>query len=680
MNIMKTAKSAMSALLSGLILAAAMPLVPAYEADAASMCVVNPSKTYQTIKGFGGINLPEWVGSDMTSAQVQKAFGNGDGELGLTILRIYVSDDSNSWSRAVPTAKAAQKLGATVFATPWNPPASIRNTVNGGLKGGKYQLKKDKWADYAKHLNNYCKYMEGQGINLYSVSVQNEPDYASEWTYWSASDLASFIAQYGKQVTSGTKVKLMSPESFQYKKDIYNAILGNSQAFNNTDLFGTHFYGTQRSQMDFPSLENCGKEIWMTEVYVPNSEANSNERWPEALQVSENIHNGMVVGNLSAYVWWYIRRNYSPMNENGTISKRGYCMAQYSKFVRPGDVRIDATEQPASNVYVSAYKNNKNQVTIVAVNKGSDGYAQQFSVGGNISDIDRWRTTGSENLAKTDNLEYTGETFWAQLPAQSVSTFVVTLEGGSGNNQPSDPVTPPENTDPDENGYYFHDTFEGSTCYWEGHGAAEATLSGRSPYKDKEALLSQNREKSWNGLQKSLSTNIFKPGNEYSFSVCAEYLEGDTPTQEFVLSMQYADSAGETKYAHIAQATAVKGQYVQLANPNFKIPEGASNLLIYVETSEGTGNFYIDEAIGAVSGTKVDGPSPVTFVLGDINRDGSVDIFDLIAARRALITEKFADNISALSADVDMSGEFNVADTLLIQKYIMGKITDFAQS
>ena len=59
----------------------------------------------------------------MSSAQVQKAFGNGDDELGLTILRIYVSDDSNSWSRAVPTALAAQKLGATVFATPWNPPA-----------------------------------------------------------------------------------------------------------------------------------------------------------------------------------------------------------------------------------------------------------------------------------------------------------------------------------------------------------------------------------------------------------------------------------------------------------------------------------------------------------------------------------------------------------------------------
>lgn len=677
MKIVKTAKAVVSALISGLLIAVSVPAAPCFTADAASLCTINTSKTYQTIRGFGGINLPEWVGSDMSSAQVQKAFGNGDDELGLTILRIYVSDDGNSWSRAVPTALAAQKLGATVFATPWNPPASMRNTVNGGVAGGKYQLRKDKWADYAKHLNSYVKFMESKGVNLYSVSVQNEPDYAADWTYWSASDLASFIAQYGKQVTSGTKAKLMSPESFQYRKDIYNAILNNSAAYNNTDLFGTHFYGTQRSQMDFPALENSGKEIWMTEVYVPNSEANSNERWPEAIKVSENIHNGLVVGNLNAYVWWYIRRNYSPMNENGTISKRGYCMAQFSKFVRPGDVRVDATEQPATNVLVSAYKNNKNQVTIVAVNNSDDGYAQQFSVGKNISDVDRWRTTSNENLAKTENLEYSGDSFWAQLPARSVSTFVVTLEGGSGNDQPSEPVTPPINTDPDENGYYFHDTFEVDTFSWEGHGAAEATLSGRTPYRDKEALLSQNREKAWNGLQKSLSTDVFKPGSEYSFSVCAEYLEGSTPTQEFVLSLQYADSAGETQFAHIAQATALKGQYVQLANTNFKIPEGASDLLLYVETTEGTGNFYIDEAIGAVSGTKVDGPSPVTFVLGDINCDGSVDAFDVIAARRGLISGTFSSNIASLAADVDMSGEYNVTDTLLIQQYTLGKITAF---
>ena len=242
------------------------------ETYAADVVTVDTTTEYQTIRGFGGINLPEWISQgDMTDAQVQKAFGNGEDELGLTILRIYCSDDSNAWKNAVPTAKRAQALGATVFATPWNPPAAIRNTVNGGITGGKYQLKKDKWAEYAQHLNSFVKYIEDQGINLYSISVQNEPDYAEDWTYWAPADLASFIAQYGKAVTAGTKAKLMSPESFQYRKDIYNAIFSNPQALANTDLFGTHFYGTQRNQMDFPTIENSGKELWMTEVYVPDN-------------------------------------------------------------------------------------------------------------------------------------------------------------------------------------------------------------------------------------------------------------------------------------------------------------------------------------------------------------------------------------------------------------------------
>ncbi|BBP89821.1 hypothetical protein BsIDN1_34390 [Bacillus safensis] len=106
----------------------------------------------------------------------------------------------------------------------------------------------------------------------------------------------------------------------------------------------------------------------MTEVYYPNSDNNSADRWPEALGVSEHIHHSMVEGDFQAYVWWYIRRSYGPMKEDGLISKRGYNMAHFSKFVRPGYVRIDATKSPEPNVFVSAYKGN-NQVVIVAINK-----------------------------------------------------------------------------------------------------------------------------------------------------------------------------------------------------------------------------------------------------------------------------------------------------------------------
>ena len=671
----KMAKSALSVALAGAMVLSGTALIPEFdiETQAADLCTVDISKTYQTIRGFGGINLREWTGSDLTDAQVQKAFGNGNDELGLSILRVYVNDDSNAWNQAVPVAKKAQALGATVFATPWNPPASIRINGDGSLTGGKYQLRKDKWAEYANHLNGFAKYMEGQGVKLYSISVQNEPDYAEDWTYWNPNDLASFIAQYGKNVTAGTNVKLMSPESFQYRKDIYTPILNNPQAMANCDLFGTHFYGTQRSGMDFPALENSGKEIWMTEVYVPNSSSDA-DTYPEAVEVAQNIHNGLVVGNLNAYVWWYIRRSYGLIKENGNISKRGYCMAQYSKFVRPGDVRVEVTEQPAKDVYVSAYKNSKNQVSIVAVNMSNDGYAQQFSMGNNkIGNVDRWRTSANENLAKTENLEVTnGSTFWAQLPAKSVSTFVVTMDGGV---VPTDP-TPTEPV-ADENGYFFHDTFENGIGDWTGHGGTEVSLSGRNPYEGKDALIVQGRTSAWMGMEKKLPSS-FIAGKTYSFSVNVCEMDGaDTDTYYFKLN--YTDASGKAHYVTIADGTAPNGQWVQLSNEHFTIPEDAIDPIIYVETADSTTNFYIDDVVGAVEGTKVDGAgTPVikTVLRGDLNGDGVVNVIDYALAKRGLL-KGFGDTYVQKSADVNQSGTVDVSDLVTIQKFITKKINKF---
>ena len=648
MNWRKVAAGFTAALLS----VTTASIFPTKTVFAADVCVIDTDTEHQMIRGFGGINHPEWAG-DLTQAQRQTAFGNGENELGLTVLRVFVNPDSSQWSRALPTAQFATQKGVTVFASPWEPPASLAEKYPDSSIG-KLHLPKSNYAAYAKHLNDFGTYMKNNNVDLYAISVQNEPDYASEWTYWSTDETTDFIANYGDQITS---TRLMSPESFQYApenaswvpdggKKFYRKILNNSKAMANCDLFGTHFYGTQRSWMDFPELENSGKEIWMTEVYVPNSDKDSANRYPEALQVSENIHNAMVVGNMSAYTWWYIRRNYGLMTEDGKISKRGYCMAQYSKYVRPGDVRIDATEQPADNVYVSAYKGDDNQVTIVAINKGTESYSQQFAVDADaqITEVDRYRTSSSENLAKTGNIEHDSSSFWAQLPAESVSTFVVTLE-----DQP---------VEPDENGYYFHDTFESDNCDWQGHGAADIALSGRIPYQGTNALLVQNRASAWNGAEKTLPAKAFQAGKEYSFSVCLNYMDGES-TKNTALSLQYTDAAGETKYARIASASAAKENYVQLANPSFKLPEGGKDFKIYVEVEGDTDNFYIDEAIGAVKGTVIDGPPVVTT---------TTSASATTAATTTVITEKPPVN----TGDVNADGKVNLADVVLLQKWLLG--------
>ena len=621
---------------------------------------------------------PEWAG-DLTEAQRQTAFGNGDNQLGLTVLRIFVNPDSSQWSRALPTAQTATKMGVTVFASPWEPPAKLAEKYSDSSIG-KLHLPESNYGAYAQHLNDFGTYMKNNNVDLYSISVQNEPDYSSEWTHWTTDETTNFLANYGDKITS---TRLMSPESFQYSpenaswidhgtgdggKTMYKKILNNQKAFANCDLFGTHFYGTQRAWMDFPELENCGKEIWMTEVYVPNSDQDSANRYPEALQVSENIHNAMVVSNMSAYTWWYIRRHYGLMTEDGKISKRGYCMAQYSKYVRPGDVRIDATEQPADNVLISAYKGDDNQVTIVAINKGSDGISQQFSVSADakITNVDRYRTSSSENLAKTENLAYTDNSFWAQLPAESVSTFVVSLA--------EKPV------DPDENGWYFHDEFEGDTCSWEGRGAASVMTSGRTNYAGKEALLVQDRTAAWNGATKALNAKAFVPGKEYSFSVNVSYFDGDL-TDTFYLKLQYTDANGDTQYDSIATAKGVQGKWVQLANTNYTIPAGAKDMQIYVETADTTNNFYIDEAIGAVAGTVISGAGaidvPETLIPGDVNLDGVIDGFDLAAAKRGLAAGGFDNVFSAKAADVNKSTVFDAEDVQELSSFLLKKTAAF---
>jgi glucuronoarabinoxylan endo-1,4-beta-xylanase len=391
---------------------------------AASDVTVNLSAEKQVIRGFGGINLPAWIG-DLTAAQRETAFGNGANQLGFSVLRIYVDENPNNWYKELDTAKNAISHGAVVFASPWNPPSSMTETFNRNGDTSAKRLRYDKYEAYAKHLNDFVTYMKNNGVDLYGISVQNEPDYAHTWTWWTPQEMLNFMKNYAGSINC----RVIAPESFQYVKNMSDPILNDSQALANMDILGAHLYGTQVSNFSYPLFEQkgAGKELWMTEVYYPNSNSNSADLWPEALDVSYHMHNALVEGNFQAYVWWYIRRSYGPMKEDGTISKRGYNMAQFSKFIRPGYVRVDATKNPNNNVYTSAYKGD-NKVVIVAINRGTSSVNQNFVLqNGTAASVSSWVTDSSRNLGTGSTINLTNGSFTAQLPAQSVTTFVGTL-------------------------------------------------------------------------------------------------------------------------------------------------------------------------------------------------------------------------------------------------------------
>ncbi len=415
-------------LISIMMLSFVMTVPEPTQVLAASDVTINLAAEKQLIRGFGGINHPAWAG-DLTASQRETAFGNGDNQLGFTVLRIYVDENKNNWYRELETAKKAIEKGAIVFASPWNPPSDMVETFTRNGVAGQKRLRYDKYAAYAQHLNDFVTYMKNNGVDLYAISVQNEPDYAHTWTWWTPEEMLNFMKNYAGAINC----RVIAPESFSYLKNMSDGILNDSQALANMDILGAHLYGTQVSNFAYPLFKQkgAGKELWMTEVYYPNSNDNSADSWPEALEVSYHIHNAMVEGDFQTYVWWYIRRQYGPMKEDGTISKRGYNMAHFSKFVRPGYVRVDATKNPNTNVYVSAYKGN-NKAVIVAINKSTSSVNQKFTLqNGAATKVSSWITDGSRNLSAGSGYDMSGGSFTAQLPAQSVTTFVVDLNSGS---------------------------------------------------------------------------------------------------------------------------------------------------------------------------------------------------------------------------------------------------------
>ena len=411
----------------------------------AQTATIDLTKEYQTIRGYGGINLPEWISQgDMTDEQCNTAFGNDDGQLGLSILRIYINDNSSYWSKAVPTAKRAAAHGAIIFATPWNPPSNMTETVQRNNRSEKI-LKYDSYQAYTDHLISFNNYMKEQGVNLYAMSFANEPDYGSEWTWYSADEVYNYTKNYlGQLRVNGTKT--ITAESFQYYKYMYDQILNDADALKNVDILGTHLYGTSVSNFAYALADSklsSSQERWMTEHYTTSETSTTDtptaNLWPLALDVAYEVHNAMVEGQFSGYVWWYIRRHYGLMTEDGAVSKRGWCLAQWSKFVRPGYVRIDVDKNPTYNVYLSAFKNN-DDVVFVAVNRSTVEKTLTVTIPNTkVKTWERYVTSETKNVQKEASVVSESGTFQITLEPSSATTFVGKAEIGT----PSVTITQP---------------------------------------------------------------------------------------------------------------------------------------------------------------------------------------------------------------------------------------------
>jgi glucuronoarabinoxylan endo-1,4-beta-xylanase len=374
---------------------------------------VDFSKTYQTIDGFGGSSA--WCGA-LSDAIMDGLYKNGPTQVGFTILRLRIDPSSSNWADEKSNATKAKARGATVFATPWAYPKSL-TTNNATIKG---YINTAKFADVAAHLKSFWTYCGEANVDI--MSLENEPDYAQSITYegctWTAQNFLDFCKTYAPAIGK----PVMFPESFHYDFKLSDPTLNDPTACANVTYIGGHLYGV--SPKEYTLALNKGKHVWETEHYLSNDDVST------CMTFAKEVFDCMHL-SFSAYTWWWMTDDSKSGGKDGLWANnapnhRAWVLAQFSKWVRPGFVRVDATYNPQTNVYAVAFKGPTGYV-IVAMNSSTSAQNVTFNCSNaTITSVEKFTSTQSKNGASGGAIAVTNNSFSTSLEAQSVNTFVST--------------------------------------------------------------------------------------------------------------------------------------------------------------------------------------------------------------------------------------------------------------
>jgi glucuronoarabinoxylan endo-1,4-beta-xylanase len=412
------------------------------------------------MQGFG---LNDSWAPAFTDAQADQLFDPTNG-IGLSILRIGMGSDGNPLSNNIwgDIGKAKARGVTTFIASVWSAPANCKsnNSVNDGghLSTSCY----DSWATTIAAFPSKVK--TNAGVDLYGMSPANEPEFASCGTakpcngnyptmLFTADEAVAFIKVVGPKLHAlSPAVKVMTPEPSEWIHlwtnnsapgstnplngqgyDYGHALSKDTTAWAQIDIVGVHEYDTQVAE-PWPSDVPQAKPIWQTEM-------SGVKWWPEE-GPSSDINNGVVVagwihdaivnGPASAWLWWWYQAQSTDDNEglvlkNGTVAKRLYTLGNFSKFIRPGYTRVDISGSPPSGVELSAYKNpSDGTVVVVAINTGTSSVSMPIGIGGGTapSQVTPWVTSANDDLASKAALPLSSSSFTATLGGKTVTTFV----------------------------------------------------------------------------------------------------------------------------------------------------------------------------------------------------------------------------------------------------------------
>ncbi|HTU28231.1 MAG TPA: glycoside hydrolase family 30 beta sandwich domain-containing protein [Solirubrobacteraceae bacterium] len=393
------------------------------------------------------------------------------GGAGLTILRNEISADRGFTieprAPSRPTAKPSYltlaeidqdqgqlwlarriraEYGASVFADAWSAPAFMK-TNHSAIRGGTLcgvpgtKCRSGDWRQaYADYLTQYAKEYAAAGVPLTYVGPENETTIAppQDSMIMSAAQTANFMGILGAALArSGvsTRAECCASISWKVAQQFAAGIRTDKAANRATALLTSHGYF---AAPDSP-LRGWSKPVWETE-WAPFGFQAWDGAWDDGSPSSgftwaQNIDNGLTAANLSGffYLWGADTTGMTGPN-TGLVDVKGdsvdasgrlWAFAGYSRFVRPGAVRIGAITSDAQ-LEVSAFRNRDGSIAVVALNRARRGQTTTFSVRGlGRARVTSYLTDSAHQLTAQIPTRLDNGTFDATQPPRSLVTYEI---------------------------------------------------------------------------------------------------------------------------------------------------------------------------------------------------------------------------------------------------------------
>lgn len=384
------------------------------------MINIYPDIEYQTLLGFGG-SITEAAGysfkklSKEKQSEFIKDYFSPDG-LNYSLVRLPIGScdfslESYSYSYKrdlsdfsitkdqeyiLPLLKAASAVkNLTIFASPWSPPAFMKN-IHWLKFGGKLRRKyKQTYADY---FAKYIKAYKEEGFDINYVTVQNEPNAIQPWEscLYNPEQEADFAINYLEPTfrKNGLNTKILI---WDHNKDrLFSRALNEFSIEGSEKISGVayHYY----SGNHFENL-NLVREKFPDKILIHTEGCTGFTNFNPDVEIGcGELYAHDILGDLNSGSNGYIDWNLILDHTGGPNHKKNYCnspimlsqneadyiknltyyyIGHFSKFITPGAKRI-AFSRYTDNLEVTSFKNPDNSIAIIIMNKNN--YDIQYNI------------------------------------------------------------------------------------------------------------------------------------------------------------------------------------------------------------------------------------------------------------------------------------------------------------